>query len=174
MSRAAAAITAVVILLLGAGSAHADDPEQLERNITPLSTNITAWERNITPLESSVSDHGTTTIALQSDILFDFGSSELSASATTVIGNTVEKLPAGAEVAVDGHTDDVPYHRGNDVLSTERAQAVADAIAESRPDLDLIVTGHGDTQPVASNSSAGQDDPEGRAQNRRVEIRYDG
>lgn len=80
----------------------------------------------------------------------------------------------GGAVSVDGHTGDVPYHRGNDVLSQERAQAVADAIAAARPDLDLTVTGHGGTDPVAPNSKGGEDNPEGRAENRRVEIRYDG
>ena len=39
---------------------------------------------------------------------------------------------------------------------------------------DLTVTGHGDTDPVAPNSKGGEDNPEGRAENRRVEIRYDG
>ena len=44
-------------------------------------------------------------------------------------------------------------------------------IREARPDLDLTVTGHGDSEPVADE---GQGDPDARVQNRRVEIRYDG
>lgn len=154
-------------LLVGAGVALADDIEPLDPNIIPL-------DRNITPLGDEVTEGETTTITLESDILFDFGSTELSDSAVTRIGELVAEVPQGGTVSVDGHTDDVPYHRGNDVLSTERAQAVADAIAAARPDLSLTVTGHGDSDPVAPNSSGGEDNPEGRAENRRVEIRYDG
>lgn len=154
-------------LLVGAGAALADD-------IEPLDPNIAALDRNITPLGNEVTEGETTTITLESDILFDFGSSELTEAARTKIGELVAEVPQGETVSVDGHTDDVPYHRGNDVLSQERAQAVADAIAAARPDLELTVTGHGDSDPVAPNSSGGEDNPEGRAENRRVEIRYDG
>lgn len=154
-------------LLVGAGAAKADD-------IEPLDPNITALDRNITPFDDRVTEGDTTTITLASDILFDFGSAELSEAARTKLGELVGEIPEGGAVSVDGHTDDVPYHRGNDVLSQERAQAVADAIAAARPDLELTVTGHGDSDPVAPNSSGGEDNPEGRAENRRVEIRYDG
>ena len=155
-------------LMLTAVPALADD-------ITPLDRKVTALDRNVTPLGDGISSSGgTTTVTLETDILFDFGSSELSEPARTEIGELVADVPQGAAVAVDGHTDDVPYQRGNDVLSTERAQAVADAIAAARPDLQLTVTGHGDSDPVAPNSRGGEDNPEGRAENRRVEIRYDG
>lgn len=154
-------------LLVGASAAHADDIDTLDRNITAL-------DRNVTPLGDQVTEGDTTTITLESDILFDMGSSEMTEAATAKIAELVAEVPQGETVSVDGHTDDVPYHRGNDVLSQERAQAVADAIAAARPDLDLTVTGHGDTDPVAPNSEGGEDNPEGRAENRRVEIRYDG
>lgn len=154
-------------LLIGAGAARADD-------VISLDANITAMDRNVTPIDDRVTEGGTTTITLESDVLFDFGSAELSEAAQKKIGEVVGEIPEGGAVSVDGHTDDVPYHRGNDVLSQERAQAVADAIAAARPDLDLTVTGHGDTDPVAPNSKGGEDNPEGRAENRRVEIRYDG
>ena len=44
----------------------------------------------------------------------------------------------------------------------------------ARPDLKLDVEGFGKGRPVAPNSQGGEDNPEGRALNRRVEIRYEG
>ena len=145
-----------------------------DRAVTSLQPNVTTLERSIEPLEDVATDGDETAITLQADVLFAFGSSELSVPARAKVAELAAEIPDGAEVAIGGHTDDIPYQRGNDVLSTERAQAVADAIADARPDLELEVTGYGDSRPVASNSSGGEDDPEGRAQNRRVEIRYAG
>ena len=51
---------------------------------------------------------------------------------------------------------------------------MADAISAVRGDLKLEVAGHGDTKPVETNKNGDKDNPEGRAKNRRVEIRYDG
>lgn len=55
-----------------------------------------------------------------------------------------------------------------------RAQAVADAVAAARPDLVLEVAGRGEAEPAAPNEQGGEDNPEGREQNRRVELRYTG
>ncbi|PMC75912.1 OmpA family protein [Brachybacterium sp. UMB0905] len=148
-----------------AGRALADG----EENISPLDPMIAPLDKQITPLETVDRDGEDTVITLASDILFETGKSDLSDAATAKIGKLVKDVPKGVEILVDGYTDNVPYQRGNDVLSKERAQAVADAITASRSDLKPKVTGHGEADPVASN-----DEPDGRAQNRRVEIRYDG
>lgn len=171
----ASAALGLALLLVPAGTALADDDvTPLDPGITALDPSITPLAPSITPLETITTEDSGTAITLSSDILFDFGSAELDAPAAARIGELVAEIPQGAEVAVDGHTDSVPYARGNQVLSEERAQAVADAIAASRPDLRLTVTGYGETRPVAAEEVDGQDDPAGRAQNRRVEIRYDG
>ncbi|MBP6381560.1 MAG: OmpA family protein [Pseudomonadales bacterium] len=77
-------------------------------------------------------------------------------------------------VAVQGHTDDVPIgtarFRSNWELSSARAVSVAEPLLEGAV-LDprrLSVTGFADTRPLAGN-----DTPEGRARNRRVEIVID-
>ncbi|EWS82934.1 hypothetical protein BF93_07910 [Brachybacterium phenoliresistens] len=171
----ASAALGLALLLAPAGTALADDDvTPLDPGITALDPSITPLAPSITPLETITTEGSRTEITLSSDILFDFGSAELDAPAAARIGELVAEIPQGAEVAVDGHTDSVPYVRGNQVLSEERARAVADAIAVSRPDLRLTVTGYGETRPVAAEEVDGQDDPAGRAQNRRVEIRYDG
>lgn len=70
-------------------------------------------------------------------------------------------------VNVDGHTDSDGGTSYNQGLSERRASAVASYLASRRVDSRrLIVRGYGESQPIASNSSAA-----GKAQNRRVEIR---
>jgi outer membrane protein OmpA-like peptidoglycan-associated protein len=70
-------------------------------------------------------------------------------------------------IGVFGHTDNVGSTAANQRLSEQRAESVVGSlesfgVARAR----MQPRGFGYTQPVASN-----DTPEGRAQNRRVEIR---
>ncbi len=72
-------------------------------------------------------------------------------------------------IEVNGHTDDTGSPEGNQDLSRRRAQAVEDylnsAAPSSFPRNRFEVHGYGSQKPVASNAT-----PEGKAQNRRVEI----
>jgi len=71
-------------------------------------------------------------------------------------------------VELNGHTDNVGTAEYNLELSTKRADAVAQYLVGKGVDSSRIkVTGYGMTMPVADNSSG-----EGRAKNRRVEIKY--
>ena len=83
-------------------------------------------------------------------------------------------VPRGATVTIGGHTDSIGTTASNQKLSQRRAQAVATVVKAARSDLKLSVKGYGESRPVAPNTSGGKDDPDGRAQNRRVEIRYGG
>ncbi|WEX11635.1 OmpA family protein [Chelativorans sp. AA-79] len=70
-------------------------------------------------------------------------------------------------VDVYGHTDSTGSYEHNMQLSQRRAAAVADyLVAQGTDGRRFAVIGQGPSQPVASNAT-----PEGRAQNRRVEIR---
>ena len=75
------------------------------------------------------------------------------------------------EVTISGHTDNVPIRnerfRSNWDLSTSRAVSVAHALlaVSTLSPQSVMVTGHADTRPRASNDSA-----EDRAKNRRVDI----
>ena len=113
-------------------------------------------------------------VVLTSDLLFAFGSAELSPAATAALGEIAARVPDGAAVSVDGHTDSRGGDDVNIPLSQARAQAVADVLAGSRPDLVLTVTGHGSSAPVAENETDGVDNPSGRALNRRVELSWPG
>lgn len=75
-----------------------------------------------------------------------------------------------------GHTDSIgtpAYNRG---LSTRRARAVQ---AELRRALGggappVSARGRGESDPVAANTEGGEDNPAGRARNRRVVISFRG
>ena len=72
-------------------------------------------------------------------------------------------------VIVEGHTDDRGPAAFNQQLSEKRAEAVKAELIANGVDASLIKTvGYGESKPVASN-----DTREGRAKNRRVEIKVD-
>ncbi|MCC2318645.1 OmpA family protein [Cellulomonas chengniuliangii] len=123
-------------------------------------------------LERTQEQAGTSVVTLTSDLLFDFGESELTPASAAALAELAQTITPGAAVAVDGHTDSVSGDDVNVPLSQARAQAVADVLAATRPDLVLTVTGHGSAVPVAPNTAEGADNPAGRAQNRRVELTY--
>jgi OOP family OmpA-OmpF porin len=69
-------------------------------------------------------------------------------------------------VALKGHTDNVGNAAKNTQLSKQRAEAVKNYLVSKGVSASVIQTyGFGSTQPIATNNT-----PEGRAQNRRVEI----
>ena len=71
-------------------------------------------------------------------------------------------------IELRGHTDDVGSLESNQRLSEERARNVAKFLMLRGVTADKIkVVGYGKTQPLANNSTE-----EGRALNRRVEIRF--
>jgi len=114
---------------------------------------------------------GETTITLATDILFTPDSSKLPTSASNKIESLLSKIPKGAEVKVNGHTDSVHGAKDNKKLSSDRAEAVAAVLKKARSDLKTTVKGLADTQPAV------REDPKDLstyAANRRVEIIYAG
>ena len=70
-------------------------------------------------------------------------------------------------VDINGHTDSTGSLSHNQALSQRRASSVANYLASQNVDSRrFAINGFGPSQPIASN-----DTPDGRAQNRRVEIR---
>lgn len=172
----------LAVLLTGTAAASEEVPgpstEELGRSVSvfDLDGSVTAFdlEGSVTSFESERQDAGDTVLSLASDILFAFGSAELPPTAAARIGELVAPLPRGVPVSVTGHTDSIGQPAANLALSQQRAQAVATAVAAARPELTLTVQGRGDTEPVAPNTRGGEDDPEARALNRRVEVRFAG
>ena len=107
-------------------------------------------------------------VSLPQDITFDTASYAVRPSLQSDLGKVAENLQRypDSSVQIIGHTDnegDATYNLG---LSHQRATAVSDVIqgrgvAGSR----LQTFGRGEEDPLASNLT-----PEGRAQNRRVDI----
>jgi OOP family OmpA-OmpF porin len=79
----------------------------------------------------------------------------------------------GAKVKLEGHTDSKGTEEYNQKLSERRAEAVRQyLIREDACEKAMIsATGYGELRPIAPNTTKdGKDNPEGRAENRRVEI----
>lgn len=115
-----------------------------------------------------------TTLTVQNDVLFDFDRAELKPAAAEALDRVVEIIRQRhpRAVTVVGHTDSVGGEAYNDQLSRRRAEAVQRWMAvNGGGDLPPVrVEGHGEREPVAPNSIDGRDNPEGRQQNRRVEV----
>ena len=80
---------------------------------------------------------------------------------------TILKDNPSVQVSVEGHTDAIGSDQYSLKLSLRRATAVKQyLVKDGVPDTRLSVRGFGKTQPVASNDTA-----DGRAQNRRVELK---
>jgi outer membrane protein OmpA-like peptidoglycan-associated protein len=107
-------------------------------------------------------------IANMSDVLFKSGSAELLPTARerlAKVSGIVLAYP-GLHLAVEGHTDSIGGDDYNQSLSERRAQAVRAYLVQQGTAADAIeARGLGKSDPVASN-----DTPEGRQQNRRVEL----
>jgi outer membrane protein OmpA-like peptidoglycan-associated protein len=107
-------------------------------------------------------------IANMSDVLFKTGSFELLPGARERLAKVSGILLAypTLHVQIEGHTDSVGGDDYNQQLSEKRADAVRDYFVQQGISADSIeARGFGKTQPIASN-----DTPEGRQQNRRVEL----
>jgi chemotaxis protein MotB len=114
-------------------------------------------------------------ITLNGALLFESGSAELTPEAMPLIENISKMLNVYTSniIDVEGYTDNVPInsakYESNDVLSMYRALYVANHIREFATAVDpanVVSTGRGAYNPIADNST-----PEGRARNRRVEIK---
>jgi outer membrane protein OmpA-like peptidoglycan-associated protein len=107
-------------------------------------------------------------VANMSDVLFRSGSFELLPGARerlAKVSGIVLAYPS-LHVAVEGHTDSIGTDDYNQQLSEHRALSVRDYLVQQGISTTAIeARGFGKTEPIATN-----DTPEGRQQNRRVEL----
>jgi chemotaxis protein MotB len=116
--------------------------------------------------------NGRMLLALPNDVLFDSGKTALKPEGKDAIGKVAQVLATieDRHFLVGGHTDNVPIKNAkfpsNWELSTARAVEVTKLLISGgmKPQV-LGAAGYADADPVASN-----DTPEGKAQNRRIEI----
>jgi outer membrane protein OmpA-like peptidoglycan-associated protein len=102
-------------------------------------------------------------------VQFDFNRATIRADAQPILDEAITTLQqeGGVAVIAEGYTDDIGSDTYNEQLSLRRANAVRDYLTRGGIAGDRIsVEGFGKSHPVASNATA-----DGRAQNRRVELR---
>jgi outer membrane protein OmpA-like peptidoglycan-associated protein len=107
--------------------------------------------------------------SLSADAAFASGSAEISQAMHDKLLVVAKALEAQSEnrIIVTGYADSIGSDASNRALSLDRASAVRNVlVAAGLPESRFNVVGRGEEAPVASTATA-----EGRAQNRRVEIR---
>jgi len=114
-----------------------------------------------------VDDH-TLLVHFDSDVLFAVDSASINAGSRETlqeVGSVLMQYPKTA-IVIQGHTDSTGTEEHNQALSERRAGAVKGFLAGRGIDSDrMAAIGYGEGMPTASN-----DTPEGRQQNRRVDV----
>jgi outer membrane protein OmpA-like peptidoglycan-associated protein len=114
-------------------------------------------------------------IDLPADVLFDFDKADILPRAQKALHQaaTIIRDRAKGTVRIEGHTDSKGSATYNQKLSERRAVAVKDWLVnkEGLRAVTFVTQGFGATRPKVPNTKPdGSDDPQGRQQNRRVEI----
>jgi chemotaxis protein MotB len=141
--------------------------QQLEQS---MSAEVGAQKMQISRLQNAVR------VSVNSELLFPSGGWQMSPEAQQTIAKMAAILAPQqtTKIDVNGYTDNTPIGpelmrqgvTSNVVLSQRRADNVMQYMISQgvKPDL-VAARGFGDASPVASNAT-----PEGRAQNRRVDL----
>ncbi len=103
------------------------------------------------------------------NVTFATKSADINANFYNVLNSVAIVLKKYDKTLIDvtGHTDSTGSDATNQKLSMSRAQSVsAYLIGQGTSSQRFLINGAGESQPIASNDTA-----DGRAQNRRVEIK---
>jgi chemotaxis protein MotB len=137
--------------------------------VSDLKAELTAKEVKVDLMKSGIR------VSMPGEVLFASGSTTLTDSGREMLLKVSAKLKdTDYQTVVAGFTDDVPiggalaqkYPSNWELAGARAARVVRLLEAGGVPSERLIAVSFGENQPVASN-----DDEEGRAQNRRIEIR---
>jgi outer membrane protein OmpA-like peptidoglycan-associated protein len=149
--------------------------EQLERSLASRERELLDSEqraseamRRLREVENIREEQDRTIITLGSEVLFETGSADLRPGAhdrLRAIAAALEHQP-DRQIIIEGHTDARGNDASNERLSRARAEAVERFLLDNGvPSARIRAFGRGESEPIADNRS-----PEGRAENRRVEI----
>jgi chemotaxis protein MotB len=137
--------------------------------LAELSVEVAEGAIAVEQMESGVN------VRISEDVLFKSGSATVGESGASVVRRLAEEL-AGVpyQIVVGGYTDDVAiggklaerYPTNWDLAGARAASVVAILESAGVPSEQLVAVSFGENDPVASNESE-----EGRAQNRRIEVR---
>jgi outer membrane protein OmpA-like peptidoglycan-associated protein len=110
-------------------------------------------------------------VNLKSSLLFSSDSAVLQPAAVeqlAQLGDILARYPED-RIVIQGHTDSTGSVKHDEELSLRRAEAVRDVLASRGVNpRQMLVEGAGSAHPIGDNST-----PEGRAENRRVELHID-
>ena len=103
------------------------------------------------------------------NLFFDFGKYNLLPYSIPELKRVASIIKINnLKVEIDGYTDNIGDDRSNQVLSEQRANSVKEFLISEGCDASLLtIIGFGKTKPVASNENEN-----GRAKNRRVELKF--
>lgn len=142
-----------------------------EESVVPLQP-----EDFIDPMREEETDGDTTTVTIATDILFEFDEAEPEEQAQGALRDLSGDIDGiSGTVEIVGHTDGIGDDSYNQELSEQRAEAVQELLetelGASAPEFET--EGRGSNDPVAEETTSdGEDNPTGRARNRRVEVSY--
>jgi chemotaxis protein MotB len=150
-----------------------EEKRTLEKKSTDYQALAGSLDQEIKAGRVQVSElQGKLTVRMSERVLFPSASATISREGQATLKSVAGALQSvqGRIVRVEGHTDNVPIHTerfpSNWELSAGRAIAVVRFLqAQGIDAVRLGAAGYSEYQPIASN-----DTPEGRAQNRRIEI----
>jgi OmpA-OmpF porin, OOP family len=168
-SLAAAALAAAIAAPAGAQHRPVEDI-LIEESIEDI-----RLDESIEDLQIERERGGRVTLSISSDVLFEFDRANLTPVARQTVEQIAERIGSGGgPVLVEGHTDSLGSDGYNLRLSRRRAATVTAALSDLLPGgRALRASGYGEARPVAPNTTpSGEDNPEGRAKNRRVTIRF--
>lgn len=140
--------------------------ESAEARAAAAQAENAALQQRLREMEAQQTERGL--LVTLGDVLFEFGKSDLLASASPRMDKLAEFLQQYPDrnLRIEGYTDSVGSESFNQKLSEQRAAAVQSAlVSRGVSPMRITAVGYGKSHPVASNSNA-----EGRAMNRRVEV----
>lgn len=171
-----AALLLCLVAMLGSGGLGSEGSGGLSPDLTLLRTELASnlAKADLSKQVELVEEHGALVIRLSAGLLYESAQSQLRPQALPVLELIGATLAAAEQrLIVEGHSDSDPMLPNptmpdNWALSGARANVVLRYLREFHgiADTRLATAGYADTHPVASNET-----PEGKARNRRVEIR---
>jgi len=156
--------------------------DELEGKMAAQEAGMTALKDKLSKALNSFQGKGLTVeqkngkvyVSMENKLLFGSGSWIVGPEGKKAVVEVAKVLADNPDIAVliEGHTDNVPYAGGGQItdnwdLSTKRATAIVAILKENKKvdPKNLTAAGRGEFAPIAGNDS-----PEGRSKNRRIEI----
>jgi outer membrane protein OmpA-like peptidoglycan-associated protein len=147
-------------------AARAREAELARQEAALASEQAESLRRRLEHMQLRETDRGV--VVTLGDVLFASGESDLKDAAAQNVIDVVDLLRAEPDkrIRIEGHTDASGDAGFNLRLSEQRARSVRDALVAAGIDAERITAvGLGEDFPIASNET-----PEGRSQNRRVDV----